>query len=147
MKYSEGRPGRVFVIRLEHGEIVHETVEQFAWDHGVTAGALIILGGADAKSELVAGPVDGDARPVETINHRLTDVHEVAGTGTLFPDESGAPMLHAHIACGRRDGSVVGCIRRGVRVWQIMEIVLFELTGTDARRRPDPELGFMLLAP
>ena len=147
MKYSEGRPGRVFVIRLEHGEIVHETVEQFARDHGVTAGALIILGGADAKSELVAGPVDGDARPVETINHRLTDVHEVAGTGTLFPDESGAPMLHAHIACGRRDDSVVGCIRRGVRVWQIMEIVLFELTGTDARRRPDSELGFMLLAP
>lgn len=30
MKYSEARPGRIFVLRLEDGEIVHEVIERFA---------------------------------------------------------------------------------------------------------------------
>jgi predicted DNA-binding protein with PD1-like motif len=30
MKYSEAKPGRIFVIRLEDGEIVHEVIEAFA---------------------------------------------------------------------------------------------------------------------
>ncbi|HEC32525.1 MAG TPA: DUF296 domain-containing protein, partial [Deltaproteobacteria bacterium] len=29
MKYAEAKLGRVFVIRLEDGEIVHEVVEKF----------------------------------------------------------------------------------------------------------------------
>ena len=30
MKYSEAKPGRIFVIRLEDGDIVHEAIESFA---------------------------------------------------------------------------------------------------------------------
>jgi len=28
MKYSEAEPGRVFVMRLEHGDVIHETIEE-----------------------------------------------------------------------------------------------------------------------
>ena len=30
MRYTQGRQGRIFVIRLEHGETVHEEIEKFA---------------------------------------------------------------------------------------------------------------------
>jgi len=30
MKYSEAKLGRVFVLRLEDGEIIHQIVEKFA---------------------------------------------------------------------------------------------------------------------
>lgn len=30
MKYSEAKQGRIFVIRLEDGDIVHEELERFA---------------------------------------------------------------------------------------------------------------------
>ena len=30
MKYAEARAGRIFVIRLEDGDIVHEAIEKFA---------------------------------------------------------------------------------------------------------------------
>jgi predicted DNA-binding protein with PD1-like motif len=30
MKYSEAKPGRIFVLRLEDGDILHESVETFA---------------------------------------------------------------------------------------------------------------------
>ncbi len=47
MKYSEAKPGRVFILRLEDGEIVHEVIEAFAAKQSIWAASLIILGGAD----------------------------------------------------------------------------------------------------
>ena len=35
---------------------------------------------------------------------RLEDGDEIAGTGTIFPDEENNPILHMHIACGRKGG-------------------------------------------
>ena len=81
------------------------------------------------------------------MEHALGNVHEIAGTGTMFPDEKGKSVLHMHIACGREGRTVAGCVRRGVKVWHIMELILFELTGTAAVRRFDVEKGFSLLEP
>ena len=74
----------------------------------------------------------------------LDNVHEIAGTGTLFPDEEGKPVLHMHIACGRESATVTGCVRTGVKIWHIGEVILFELTDTPAIRKVDPQLGFKL---
>ena len=147
MKYSEASLGRIFVIRLEDGEIVHETIEKFALDHSIKAGALVIVGGANEGSKLVVGPKKKDERPVNPMEHLIGNVTEIAGVGTLFPDEEGNPMLHMHMACGRKDKTITGCIRKGVKVWQIMEAILFELTGTTGKRVLDSELGFKLLVP
>lgn len=147
MKYSQVNQGRVFVMRLEHGEIVHDEIEKFAREQSIQAAALIVVGGADGGSRLVVGPEDGDARPVDPMAHVLNKAHEIAGTGTLFPDETGVPMLHMHMACGRRENTVTGCIRNGVKVWQIMEVVLFEFVDASGRRELDDKLGFKLLIP
>jgi predicted DNA-binding protein with PD1-like motif len=145
MKYSEAKQGRTFIIRLEDGEIVHEEVERFAREHAIQAASLIIIGGADKGSKLVVGPEDGRSTPVSPMEHLLENVHEITGTGTLFPDEKGNPVLHMHIACGRKGATVSGCVRKGVKVWHIMEIILFELTDTSAVRAFDPGTGFQLL--
>jgi len=147
MKYSAAEQGRVFVIRLEHGDVVHEEIEKFAVEQSIGAAALIVVGGAGKDSRVVVGPADGDARPIDPMHHVLTDAHEAAGTGTLFPDESGHPTLHMHMAMGREDKTVTGCIRSGVVAWQIMEIVLFELVGSTGKRHLDAELGFNVLQP
>jgi predicted DNA-binding protein with PD1-like motif len=147
MEYSEARAGRVFVIRLEDGDVVHEEIERFARENGVQAAALIIVGGADTDSRFVVGPEQGRATPVVPMEHVLSDVHEIAGVGTVFPDDTGKPVLHMHMACGRQTSSVTGCIRQGVRVWHIMEAVVFELVDTTGARLPDPETGFKLLRP
>lgn len=147
MKYAQAKQGRVFVLRLEDGEIVHETLETFALEQGIQAAALIIVGGAAGGSRLVVGPEPGNSRPVRPMTHDLTDVHEITGTGTLFPDENGGPVLHLHMACGREDQTRTGCIRQGVKVWQVMEVVLFELLETGSKRIVDSDLGFFLLHP
>jgi hypothetical protein len=53
-------------------------------------------------------------------------VHEIAGVGTIFPDESGAPVLHMHAAMGRDGVTRAGCIRPGIEVWQLGEVVILE---------------------
>ena len=59
MKYSEAKQGRIFIVRLEDGDIVHEEIEQFAREQSIKAAALIIIGGADKDSKLVVGPEAG----------------------------------------------------------------------------------------
>ena len=147
MLYSEAKQGRTFIIRLEDGEIVHETLEKFAADHSIRAAAIIILGGADKGSKLIVGPQQSRAVPVMPMQHELYEAHEITGTGTIFPDDEGDPVLHLHMACGREENTATGCIREGVKVWYVMEVIMFEITDTTATRRPDPEIGFKLLVP
>ncbi len=147
MKVSQAVPGRVFVIRLEDGDILHEAIEELAVAERIRAAALVVVGGADAGSRLVVGPQDGRSSPVVPLEHVLGNVHEICGTGTLFPDEAGRPVLHMHIAAGRKDAAVAGCVRRGVKVWHVMEVILWELRETVATRRKDPATGFELLDP
>jgi predicted DNA-binding protein with PD1-like motif len=147
MRYSLAEQGRTFVIRLEDGEIIHETIERFAREQSIQSASLLVVGGADEGSRLVVGPEEGGTQPVTPMEHILGDVHEIAGVGTLFPDETGRPVLHMHIACGRESSTVTGCVRRGVRVWQFVEVILTELTGTGATRILDAQMGFMILDP
>jgi predicted DNA-binding protein with PD1-like motif len=147
MQYSQAKQGRIFVIRLEDGEILHETIEQFAVTQGIRAAYLIILGGADRQSRLVVGPENGRAVPVSPMIHELENIHEIVGTGTLFPDEEGRPVLHMHVASGRLDSTITGCVRTGVRIWLVAEVVLIELLETTAVRRMEPGSGFKLLKP
>lgn len=147
MKYSQAKQGRIFVIRLEDGDIVHEEIEKFAIDQSIKAAALIIIGGADADSKLVVGPEHGREETIIPMEHALDNVNEVVGTGTIFPDKKGKPVLHMHIACGRQTTTVTGCVRRGVKTWHVLEVVLFELIDTAAVRAPDKATGFELLEP
>lgn len=55
--------------------------------------------------------------------------------GTLFSTENGKPVLHMHVSAGRAGDSVTGCIRRGVRVWGLLEATIIEFTDTTALAR------------
>ena len=148
MKYSQASLGRVFVIRLEDGDIVHECLERFAREQGIRAAGLIALGDADTGSRLVAGTEAGRADPLVFVERVLAEAHEMAGVGTIFPDDDGNPIAHVHMALGRGDAALVGCIRTGVKVWHVMEVLVVELCGSSAVRRFEAGLpGFRLLSP
>jgi len=147
MKYSSATLGRVLVVRLEDGDVVHECIEAAARAEGIARAAVILLGGAGGGSRIVVGPEDGEASPVVPMERVLHDVHEMAGAGTIFPDESGRPVLHLHAVFGRDDQVTAGCVRTGVKTWVVAEVVIIELTGSEATRRVDRAAGFELLEP
>lgn len=144
MKVAEGTVGRVFVLRLEHGERLPDCVEAFALERGVSRAFCALVGGVD-KGHIVTGPADGAAMPPIPVLSVLIGAHEAAAVGTLFPDAEGRPRLHMHGAFGRGEEALVGCIRPGIDVWTIGEFLIIELLGLDMTRRRDPATGFELL--
>ena len=145
LDFTEARFGRVFVLRLYQSERIHEVVEKFASEKKILSALCFFLGGAEDKSKVVVGPKNGTAFPPEPMVTLLKGVHEGCGVGTIFLDEQGKPKLHMHASFGRDDSAVTGCVRLGVDVWQIGEVVILELTGASARRTMNDETGFELL--
>jgi len=145
MKATGGDIGRVFFLRLEDGDVLHESVEQFARDTGIRHGVCWFLGGADTGSRLIVGPEDGRAEKIIPMGTALGNVHEAAGVGTIVPNEAGEPILHMHAAFGRGEETRVGCVRAGVKTWLIGEVVVLEVLKCAAVRRRDLASGFELL--
>jgi len=147
MKHSECSEGRVLILRLEDGETLHEAIESFVSANGISSATVIAVGGADKGSKLTVGPKVPISSPVVPMHHVLDAPHELTGAGTIFPDADGKPVLHMHCSCGRGNASVTGCVRSGVKVWLVMEVIITELKGCTAKRLPDERSGFGLLAP
>jgi uncharacterized protein len=146
MKYSEGTIGRIFVLQLEDGDVLNDTIEAFAGEQGVKRALAFYLGGSAGGSRVVVGPDAAREDAVIPLVHVLAGAQEVFAVGTVFPNEAGEPTLHMHAASGREGGATVGCTRAGLRTWLIGEVVLLEISGTEARRELDAATGFQLLA-
>ena len=144
MKASEGHTGRVFVIRLDDGDVVPGCIERFAEEKGVSVGHVILVGGI-GDGEIVVGPRRSEERPPEPMLLPIDGAHEVAGVGVLAPGEDGKPILHIHGALGRSGKTMTGCLRPGVTTWLVGEVILYEILGVDVARVRDEESGFVLL--
>jgi predicted DNA-binding protein with PD1-like motif len=145
MQFTEAKLSRIFVLRLQNGDRLPESLEAFAAENHVSSALCFLLGGAKQNSVVVVGPGDGDALPVDPVAAILCGVHEVFGVGTIFVNEAGLPKLHMHASFGRGEKSITGCVRLGVEVWRIGEVVVLELAGANACRAVDKETGFELL--
>ena len=144
MKYSQGRVGRVFVIKMEDKDKLPETLEKFAQEKSIWRGMCILVGGI-GNGKIVVGPENNESSPIIPLIFALQGVHEVAGIGTIFPDENGQPRLHMHAALGREGKTRTGCIRAGIEVWKIAEIIVLEILDNTAQRKKDTNVGFTVL--
>ncbi len=144
MRVSEGRLGRVFLLRLDDGDAIPDAIEGFAAREGVAAAQVVLLGAA-ASGKLVAGPRDAAVGPAEPMLLPVDGVHEVLGVGLLAPDEAGMPRLHIHGVLGRGEVALAGCMRYGVNAWCMIEAVVTEILSTGARRVLDTELAVSVL--
>jgi predicted DNA-binding protein with PD1-like motif len=146
MKASEGHIGRVFVIRLEDGDVVPECIEHFASENSVAVGHVILIGGV-GQGQVVVGPRRSNDRPPDPMLLPVDGAHEVVGVGVLAPGEDGKPVLHIHAALGRSGTTMTGCLRPGVTTWLVGEVILYEILGTNAARVKDKKSGLPLLEP
>lgn len=145
MKFAEMRPGRVFVLSLDPGEIINETIETFASEHNVRYGAVSVVGGVDGGSVLVVGPRIPVDEKITAQTKALEAPSEVTGFGTIFPDEAGVPRVHMHGSAGRDGRSITGCFRTGMIAWLVTEVVITEYVGNGPVRKKDAKTGYAVL--
>ena len=145
MEFTEAQLGRIFILRLHQNETLHQVIEKFASEKHISSALCFFLGGAEDKSKVVVGPKDGNTMPPQPMITLLSGVHEGCGVGTIFTNEAGLPKLHMHASFGRKDNTITGCVRMGVAVWQIGEVVILELAGGSAKRVQNKGTGFEFL--
>jgi predicted DNA-binding protein with PD1-like motif len=145
MQFTEAKFGRIFVLRLHDGEHLPDVLESFAAENNVTKALCFFLGDVKEKGRIVVGPKDGYTLPPEPMVTLLNGVHEACGVGTIFADEEGKPKLHMHASFGRNEKAITGCVRMGIEVWRIGEVIVLELVGITAHRAKDSETGFEFL--
>jgi predicted DNA-binding protein with PD1-like motif len=144
MKASEGKLGRVFIIRLEDGDKIPSSIERFAEEKKISVGQVLLTGGI-GDGQVVVGPRQSNEMPPEPMLLPVDGAHEVVGVGLIAPDEKGKPTLHIHAALGRAGKTTTGCLRPGVTTWLVGEVIIIEILGTDAARLPDEKTSFDLL--
>lgn len=145
MDFTEAQPGRIFILRLHQGERLDEIIEKFAFQKQVSSALCFFLGGAEDKSKVVVGPKEGKGCTIDPMVTLLKGVHEACGVGTIFTNDEGKPKLHMHASFGRDNTAVTGCVRMGVDIWLIGEVIILELTGSTAKRAKNKESSFEVL--
>jgi predicted DNA-binding protein with PD1-like motif len=144
MQASEGKIGRVFILRLEDGDVVPGCIEAFAAENNIKIAGVTLIGGI-GEGQIVVGPRHSDAMPPDPMLLPLDGAHEVVGIGLIVPNSKGVPKLHIHAALGRSGQTKTGCLRMGVKTWLVGEAVIYEILGASAARMPDKATGFELL--
>jgi len=142
MKYSQGEVGRIFVVKIEHGDDLLKELEHLAGLENIGAGVFYVIG-AIKEASMVTGPRECTCPPVP-VWYKFSDCREILGIGTLFC-ENAKPIIHLHGVAGREGKTVMGCIRGENEVYLVAEVILIELKNARAFRELDKELGVKVL--
>jgi len=143
MQYSEGNLGRVFVLRMDHGEDLTSSLLKFVQEKEIDS-CMALFMGALREGLAVTGP---EAPVIPPVPHfeSFESGWEVFGMATIYPSSDGQ-KLHIHSALGRGRQSLTGCIRERAQIYLIVEAVLFEFLGLNARREMDAKTSLYLLS-
>jgi uncharacterized protein len=142
MKYQTGTPGRVVVARFEDGEDILDNIISIAKSEDIGSAILYLIGGI-RQGRVVVGP-EKDELPPDPVWKDINESHELLGIGTIFRQEN-EPRIHFHGAFGKKDMVKVGCLRGGSETFLVVEAVIIELKGIEARRELDKASGLSLL--
>jgi len=142
MQYTQGKLGRVFVLKFEHQDILLKELEGFIRKEKLKTAVFVFIG-ALLKGDLVTGP-QKPVIPPEPNWVDFKDGWEVMGMGTVFTNTTG-PQIHIHSSMGKKLKTLTGCVRKESRVFLVIEAVVFELKGVKADKNLDPQTGLNLL--
>jgi predicted DNA-binding protein with PD1-like motif len=142
MKYRVGKTGRVIVARFEDGEDALENITGIAKRENIRSAVFYLIGGI-RQGRVVVGP-EKEELPPKPVWKEIEESHEVLGIGTIFWQDD-EPKIHFHGAFGKKDMVKVGCLRETSETFLVLEAVIIEIEGIDARREFDQASGLTLL--
>jgi predicted DNA-binding protein with PD1-like motif len=144
MQYTEAKLGRVFYLRVDHGEDLLASLQNFVTEKKISAGFIHILG-ALREGSIVTGP-KVPVLPPDPLFDAYEGGWEVLGLGSIT-ERGGQPHIHLHASVGRGREALTGCLRKKAVVYIVIEAVIIELVGARIFRRSDPATGLELPEP
>ena len=141
MQYAEGKPGRIFLMRIDHGEDLIKTIRDFIVRHAVHCGNIRFIGALES-GQVVTGPEEA-VLPPDPHFETFSGGWEVVGLATITPGEDG-PHLHLHASLGKGNLVLTGCLRGKITTYIIVEAVITEVLDVEMHRMSDPVTGLIL---
>lgn len=124
--------GRVFVLSLDQGDLLLESVRTLVEKEGIRNGAIISTIGTLDRCTLHMVTTTGYP-PVEHFETWTDTALELASMSGIIAD--GVPHLHAVVSDSRR--AYAGHVEEECRVLYLGEIVIMEFAGVDLERSAD----------
>ncbi len=131
MEYRKGTIGRIFSVRFDEGDFFLEEMIELIRKENIRAGWFHVLGGL-READVVTGPRE-PTMPPEPVWREVRGAREVLGTGTVFWDEN-EPKIHLHAAMGHHGDTLTACVRKGTKVYLVLEVMIIEMEGIEATR-------------
>ena len=139
MDYRKGTIGRVFTVRFDEGDLFLEGLLKIIAEEKISCGWFHVLGGL-READVVTGPKE-PVMPPEPVWSEVRGARETMGTGSIFWDDN-EPKIHLHAAMGHHGETLTVCVRKGTKVYLVLEVVIFEIEGINASRPWYEEGGF-----
>ena len=131
MDYRSGTMGRVFAARFDDGDDFLAELTTLIRKENIRSGWFHVIGGL-REAGVVTGPRE-PVMPPEPVWAELNTVREALGAGTIFWDGA-EPRIHLHAALGHHGDTLTACVRRGTKVYLVLEVFIVETEGIDATR-------------
>lgn len=132
---------RTFVLIFDKGDDPIPALTEFAADQRLDGASLSGIGGFKRATLGYFDPEDMDYLDI-----RVDEQCEVLSLLGDIAVSDGAPVAHAHVVLGRRDGAAVGGHLVAAEVWPTLEIIAQEAPA-HLRKQVDAETGLPLIAP
>ncbi len=139
MEYRKGTVKRVFTVRFDEGEDFLGGLRELVVKEDIRCAWFHVLGGL-READVVTGPKE-PIMPPEPVWENVQGARETIGTGSIFWDGS-EPRIHLHAAMGHHGDTLTACVRKGTKVYLILEAYIVEIDGLGASRPWYPEGGF-----
>ena len=131
MEYRKGTVGRVFSVRFDEGDLFLEEFIELIKKENIRQGWFHILGGL-READVVTGPKE-PTMPPDPVWREVRGAREVMGTGSIFWDDN-EPKIHLHAAMGHHGDTLTACVRKGTKVYLVLEVMIIEMEGFDVGR-------------
>ena len=126
MEYRQGKCGRVFCIRFDEGDDFLGELTDVVKSENIRQGWFHVIGGL-READVVTGPKE-PVMPPEPVWDQVAGARETLGTGTIFW-ENDEPKIHLHAAMGHHGETLTACVRKGTKVYLVLEVMLVEIEG------------------
>ncbi|HIJ79861.1 MAG: DNA-binding protein [Desulfobulbaceae bacterium] len=131
MDYRTGSINRVFSLRFDEGDDFLGGMKDVITKEKIRCGWFQVIGGL-REAEVVTGPQQ-PVMPPTPVWKTMSGAHETMGIGSIFwaNDE---PLIHLHAAMGHHGETLTACVRKGTKVYLILEVFIIEISEIDASR-------------
>ncbi|WP_369281920.1 PPC domain-containing DNA-binding protein [Oscillibacter sp. GMB15532] len=151
MKHAEGTIKKVHVLRIEPGEDVLLSIQQYCDEHHILSGVILSgIGSLDGctffdPQEMPGKPgLYGYVTPIS----RPTPIELVGLNGIVCGEADGKAAPHIHACFADDEGNEYGGhLKEGNRVLVTVELAIAELSGIRMSRKLDPVKAVPVLFP